>query len=313
MNETAKLVASDGATGDELGSAVATDGDIAVAGAHRDDVGTNWDQGSAYVFVKPNTGWAGTMTEAAKLTASDGAALDLFGNEVAVSGGTVVVGAPWSDVGAKFDQGSAYVFANVPAPSTTTTTTTSTTTTTLPPGTCPATPLASCDVPQKAVIVIKDNNDDTRDRFKVRLIRNAPERTGAELGDPTAAAIYTTCVWSNSAPFAELVAPPGPNWVAASTKGYKYRDRSLTSDGLKLLKVLAGPEARPRPTKAIVVGAGVNLPDPPLPIPEPVDVTVQVIDSETGICFGQTFDSTHVRKNGANRANTVRAFKAVNR
>jgi hypothetical protein len=48
--------------------------------------------------------------EVAKLTASDGAAVDQFGNSVSVSGDTVVVGADWDDVGVNTNQGSAYVF-----------------------------------------------------------------------------------------------------------------------------------------------------------------------------------------------------------
>ena len=53
---------------------MAVSGDTVVSGAAGDDVGTNTDQGSAYVFVKPVGGWAGLLQENAKLTASDGAA-----------------------------------------------------------------------------------------------------------------------------------------------------------------------------------------------------------------------------------------------
>jgi hypothetical protein len=107
--ETAKLTASDGAADDRLGQSVAVSGDTVVVGAYFDDVGTNANQGSAYVFVKPDGGWAsGTETE--KLTASDGAAGDLFGTSVAVSGETVVVGAD----GANGDRGAAYVFLEGP-------------------------------------------------------------------------------------------------------------------------------------------------------------------------------------------------------
>ena len=95
--ENAKLVASDGATGDlvftAFGESVAVSGDTVVVGAAGHDVGTNTDQGSAYVFVKPVGGWAGTLPESAKLTASDGAASNLFGSSVGASGDTVVVGA----------------------------------------------------------------------------------------------------------------------------------------------------------------------------------------------------------------------------
>lgn len=46
----------------------------------------------------------------AELTASDGAAGDLFGFSVALSDGTIVVGAPHHMVGSNQYQGAAYVF-----------------------------------------------------------------------------------------------------------------------------------------------------------------------------------------------------------
>ena len=97
----AKLTASGGATGDFFGISVAVDEDTIVVGAQGDES----DQGAAYVYTKPNTGWVTTST-AAKLTASDGAANDEFGESVAVSGNTVVVGAEGDDS----DQGAAYVY-----------------------------------------------------------------------------------------------------------------------------------------------------------------------------------------------------------
>jgi hypothetical protein len=103
--QQAKLTASDGAAEDRFGRSVAISGDTVVVGAHGDDDnGTN--SGSAYVFVKSGN-WS-DMTETAKLTASDGAASDLFGLSVAISGDTVVVGAYDDDFGDK--SGSAYVF-----------------------------------------------------------------------------------------------------------------------------------------------------------------------------------------------------------
>jgi hypothetical protein len=108
--ETAKLTASDGAAQDFFGMAVAVEGDTVVAGASADDVGSNADQGSAYVF-KRGTGWT-SGTETAKLTASDGALQDEFGKAVAVSGDVVVAGAHYDDwgTGIIFNEGSAYVF-----------------------------------------------------------------------------------------------------------------------------------------------------------------------------------------------------------
>ncbi len=105
--ETAKLTASDGAAGDDLGESVAVAGDTIVAGADADVVGGKVDQGSAYTFAA--TG-AAARTQTAKLTASDGAAGDFLGDSVAIDGDTIAAGADYDDVGANVDQGSASTF-----------------------------------------------------------------------------------------------------------------------------------------------------------------------------------------------------------
>ena len=104
MIQSAKLTASDGGTLDQFGHAVGISGDTVVVGAK----GNNGFRGAVYVFEKPEGGWA-NMTETAKLTASDAAASDVFGTSVAVSGDTVVVGAP-GDADYGYKSGSAYVF-----------------------------------------------------------------------------------------------------------------------------------------------------------------------------------------------------------
>jgi hypothetical protein len=105
-----KLTAFDGAANDGFGwsVAVSADGNTLAIGAHYDDVGANADQGSAYVYRWNGSAWS----YQAKLTASDGAANDIFGYSAAISadGNTIVVGAYTDDVGANTDQGSAYVF-----------------------------------------------------------------------------------------------------------------------------------------------------------------------------------------------------------
>ncbi len=69
-----KLTASDGAADDYFGYSVSISGDYAIVGAYYDDdSGSN--SGSAYIFKRDGTSWG----EQAKITASDGAAGDLFG------------------------------------------------------------------------------------------------------------------------------------------------------------------------------------------------------------------------------------------
>ena len=96
-----KLTASDGAEGDQFGTSVAvSDGTVLVGAPFDDDMGT--DSGSAYLF-----GPDGTET---KVTASDGASGDRFGDSVALSGGTALVGAR-DDNDKGSNSGSAYLFA----------------------------------------------------------------------------------------------------------------------------------------------------------------------------------------------------------
>ncbi len=107
-SQVAKLTASDGDTSDEFGYSVAVNGETVVVGAHLDDHtdgDTDDDEGAAYVFTKPFTGWA-DMTQTAKLTAFGAAASDEFGISVAVDGKTVLVGAHQYGSG----KGAAYVF-----------------------------------------------------------------------------------------------------------------------------------------------------------------------------------------------------------
>jgi hypothetical protein len=106
FTQQAKLIASDGGRGDRFGSSIAIYGDMVVVGAPDDGIGANDIRGSAYVFVRSNGAWS----QQAKLIASDGAALDQFGSSVAISGNTIVVGAPSDDIGTNAGQGSAYVF-----------------------------------------------------------------------------------------------------------------------------------------------------------------------------------------------------------
>jgi hypothetical protein len=90
---------------------VAISGDTVVVGAYLED-GAGSDRGAAYVFERNQDG-ANNWDQIHKLTGSDAADDDLFGNSVAISGNTVVVGAYRED-GTGGDRGAAYVFALQP-------------------------------------------------------------------------------------------------------------------------------------------------------------------------------------------------------
>ena len=105
-SQTAELTASDGAANDEFGAtSVALSGTTVVIGARVHTVDGNSDQGEAYVF----TGSGGSWSQTAELTAPDGGAADFFGTAVAISGSTVMVGAPNHTVSGH-EEGTVYVF-----------------------------------------------------------------------------------------------------------------------------------------------------------------------------------------------------------
>ncbi len=99
-----KLLASDGEAADQFGRQLSLSGEAALLGSRFDD-DSGTDSGSAYVFVRCATSW----TQHGKLTASDGAALDLFGFGVSLDGSTAGVGARLDDDSGT-DSGSVYVF-----------------------------------------------------------------------------------------------------------------------------------------------------------------------------------------------------------
>lgn len=106
LTPTSKLIASDGAANDFFGTSVGLSNDTVIVGADSDNIGGNADRGSAYVFVKPGSGWSGILTQTSKLVASDGAANDFFGTSARISNDTIVVGTRGDDS----SKGSAYVF-----------------------------------------------------------------------------------------------------------------------------------------------------------------------------------------------------------
>ena len=101
--ELFKLTASDAAFDRHFGSSVGISGNTAIVGAFGDDhagVGS----GSAYLFD------IATGQQLAKLTASDASANDLFGLSVAISGNTVLIGAPYEGEYGRVGSGAAYLF-----------------------------------------------------------------------------------------------------------------------------------------------------------------------------------------------------------
>lgn len=104
--QQAKLLASDGAAGDEFGYAVAIDGDYVVVGAPYADIESYTSAGSAYVYKRSGSTW----TQCAKLAPGDLNSSENFGISVDIHDDYVIVGAPEAWCAPQGITGAAYIF-----------------------------------------------------------------------------------------------------------------------------------------------------------------------------------------------------------
>jgi hypothetical protein len=104
-----ELYASGGLKEQELGNAIAVAGNTVVVGDNELNDSSTIRAGRAYVFIEGAAGWA-TATQVAELVASAPEKEEHFGTSVAISGNTIVVGAPGRESGSGVDAGAAYVF-----------------------------------------------------------------------------------------------------------------------------------------------------------------------------------------------------------
>ncbi len=105
--QTTELDPSDGTRKAYFGQSASISGRNVVVGAPQQTIGSNDTQGAVYVYTRPSTGWPKTMTETAELTAVDGKAGSELGYSVAISGATLLAGAPF----ARSHDGLSYVFS----------------------------------------------------------------------------------------------------------------------------------------------------------------------------------------------------------
>jgi hypothetical protein len=166
-------------------------------------------------------------------------------------------------------------------------------------------PSSACLIARKAVVLIKNDDDDTRDRLKWKWQRGHA-LDYAEFGDPATTTSYSLCIYDrsggSSSVAAVLTVDPSAAWQGREPKYWKYRDATASADGVQKLDLRPGGEGK---SKASVTAKGASL-----PTPAPVgteffavdpEVVIQ-IHSSTGMCLTSEFTSA--------LKNTDRQFKA---
>lgn len=110
LNENAQLVGADVTNSFFFGQSVSISGDIAVVGAPFADTYFTSSEGAAYIFDKPAGGWTGSVPNFAKIYRGSGPTADAFGSSMAISGTTILAGAPGETIGGNPSQGAVHVF-----------------------------------------------------------------------------------------------------------------------------------------------------------------------------------------------------------
>jgi hypothetical protein len=97
-----KLTDATGGATNNFGSSVSISGNFLIAGSPNDNIALNLDQGSISIFQFNGSSWVLKQ----KISDATGATDDNFGYSVAISGGKIIVGAPFDDYSVYTNMGS---------------------------------------------------------------------------------------------------------------------------------------------------------------------------------------------------------------
>jgi cysteine-rich repeat protein len=165
-------------------------------------------------------------------------------------------------------------------------------------------PSPLCFLPQKAKIAIKDDaSNNAKDILKWRWLKGE-ETLLADFGNPTSSTEYALCVYDEAAATPSLATTipilPGVNWFIQGSKGFKYKDKTLSNAGVKNILLKIGD---PGKAKVTLNAKGTLLPTPP-PIGANVyfnqdtAVTVQLLN-DLGMCWSVDFEFPAKKNDGS--------------
>jgi len=155
----------------------------------------------------------------------------------------------------------------------------------------------NCRAAERSRLVISHSTKHAKNRLSWAWLHGAAT-TLEELGGRTGSTGYALCIYAgmSTAAIAEADIPPSPTlWRPEGTTGFRYRDPSRSSNGIREAILKAG---RAGQAKAVVRGRGGDLPDPPAG-PLPLPVTVQLVNSVNPVCFEGVYDATVAKRNDA--------------
>jgi hypothetical protein len=91
-----------------------------------------------------------------------------------------------------------------------------------------------------------------------------------------------------------------PCWKAIGERGYKYKDRNATFDGVFTLIAKGGDAGK---SKIVLKARGASLPMPALPLDDSSDVTVQLLRDDVGTpCWQAVYPSATANESDGYKA-----------
>lgn len=176
------------------------------------------------------------------------------------------------------------------------------------PSPCLPAPEVGCReaAPGKAKVGIGDRDGSERDRLQWKWTRGAATDLVDFADAVSGSAVYQLCLYDSSLadqPLVDAGVTSGgtcdgkPCWKAQGSKGFGYKDKAGSSEGLTALKLKAGAEGK---AKVLVKAAGENLALAGLPLVPPVVVQL-LIDDGMGVECWQTTFSDEPKKNDAEK------------
>lgn len=163
--------------------------------------------------------------------------------------------------------------------------------------TCDTAPTVPCrdTQPFGALLTIKDDENDARDRLLFRIRRGGATDLADFLDPLSAGSTASLCLYDASAAPQPLLAAAvlsggecsGKScWKALSTKGFKYVDKAASSDGIQQLKLKRGDAGK---AQVHAKAKGVELSPPALPLEFPVTVQLRIDDESVTSCWQSSF------------------------
>jgi len=164
---------------------------------------------------------------------------------------------------------------------------------------CTPTPLVGCrtSAPAKSQLAIKNKTPDTKDQSQWKWSKGAITPK-ADFGSPVTTTNYQFCLYANGALVSKAFIPAGgtcagkPCWKE-NAKGFQYKDKEATPEGITDLKLKEGLIAGKAQIQ--LKGKGANIDMPTLPLAQPVLVQLR---NSTGVCW-ETTHSAPASKNDA--------------